>query len=94
MQRETGFKKLVQRDLKKLPDCYALKTQERSRRGVPDLLICLRGKFVAIELKDEGEEPTELQAFVIKRIQIAGGYAFWTSPSQWPTHLRLLKGIL
>lgn len=91
-QGETVFKKRVLRDLKKLGHrVYVLKTQERSRRGVPDLLICANGTFIAIELKVPGEEPTMLQSQRLRTIREAGGYAFWTDPIDWDKHLEFIK---
>lgn len=90
---ETKFKERVQKDLAKLISCYSLKTQERARRGVPDLLICLKGRYVAIELKVDGETPTLLQTYVIQRIRAAGGIAFSSTPSQWDEHYAMLKEI-
>jgi hypothetical protein len=47
-----------------------------SRRGVPDLLACYRGRFLALELKTPGRpEATTLQAREIMAITAAGGWA-------------------
>lgn len=43
--------------------------------GVSDLLLCLNGRYVALELKRPGEEPTDLQAKFIADVRRAGGYA-------------------
>jgi Holliday junction resolvase len=47
-------------------------------KGTPDLLICYRGLFVAIELKRPKEEytVTKLQAKKLKHIEDTGGKAF------------------
>lgn len=45
--------------------------------GTPDLLACVNGKFVGIEVKKpSGGVVSELQKFKIKQIQNAGGVAF------------------
>ena len=44
-------------------------------RGLPDLIGVYRGYFVAMEVKKPGGEATDLQAFTMKQIQQAGGYA-------------------
>lgn len=44
-----------------------------SSRGVPDLLICAKGKFIAVELKVGNNKPTPLQADYLERIRCAGG---------------------
>src|SRR4051812_31688714 len=46
------------------------------RGGVPDLLVCYRGYFVALEVKKPvGGKVSKLQAIEIKRINKAGGRA-------------------
>lgn len=44
--------------------------------GIPDIIGCYRGRFVAFECKrDENGEPTRLQAYMMKKIREAGGVA-------------------
>lgn len=62
---------------------YDMTIQQLAIIGDPDKIICVRGRFVALELKDDGQEPTVLQAHKLKKIQKAGGIALWTCPSQW-----------
>jgi len=45
------------------------------RSGVPDIVCCARGRFLAIECKAGGGNPTALQAREIERINDAGGVA-------------------
>lgn len=90
-QPETKFKERVIRDLKTIPNCWFIKTQERSRRGVPDILICLRGRFIAIELKTDTGRLDKLQAITLDKIVDAGGTAFPTSPSRWERDFHLLS---
>lgn len=47
-----------------------------SSRGIPDLIMCIRGKFVAVELKVGDNKPTPLQESKILRIQKALGQAY------------------
>lgn len=42
--------------------------------GVPDLLLCVRGRFVGIELKRPGETPTGRQRVTMRLIAKAGGH--------------------
>lgn len=46
-----------------------------SSRGVPDILMCVRGIFIAVELKIEPNKPTKLQEHTIERIRNAKGLA-------------------
>jgi hypothetical protein len=93
MKNETAFKNKVLKDLNRLPRTWVLKTQERSRRGVPDLLLSISGLFIAIELKDEGKEPTELQAAVLKRIRKTEAIAFHADPISWKLQFKQLREL-
>ena len=42
--------------------------------GIPDIIGCYKGRFIAIEAKrDAAGKPTLLQAYVMKKIRAAGG---------------------
>ena len=43
--------------------------------GIPDIICCIRGKFVALEVKLPGNRPTSLQEMTMARIRKAGGTA-------------------
>lgn len=44
--------------------------------GLPDILGCYRGRFIAFEVKrDATGKPTPLQAYYLKKIRAAGGVA-------------------
>lgn len=49
--------------------------------GIPDLLCCVRGRFVAIETKGPKGKPTEQQLEKIQAIRAAGGVAVVLYPS-------------
>lgn len=40
------------------------------------MLCCYRGRFVAMELKRPGEQPTRIQAYRMAQVVEAGGFAF------------------
>jgi len=40
--------------------------------GVPDIVGCWKGRFIAIEAKMPGNIPSQIQAEVMKRLLIAG----------------------
>jgi Holliday junction resolvase len=46
------------------------------RSGVPDIICCLNGKFLAVECKAGNNKPTPLQEREIQAIKDAGGTAF------------------
>jgi hypothetical protein len=47
-------------------------------RGYPDRIFIKEGVTVWIELKREGEEPTRVQYYQMKRLKDRGAYAYWT----------------
>ena len=50
-------------------------THGYGRSGVPDIIACVKGRFVAIECKAEGNKTTALQDRELARIRAAGGTA-------------------
>ena len=54
-----------------------------TKAGVPDIICCLDGHFVAIEVKAANGRPSELQLHTINEIRKAGGFAFVLYPSGW-----------
>lgn len=52
-----------------------------TRSGIPDILCCVHGNFVALELKAQNGSPSELQLHVINEIRKSGGFAFVLYPS-------------
>ena len=46
----------------------------RGRRGSPDILVCFKGFFIAIELKAENQRMSTEQAAEAARIRKAGGF--------------------
>ena len=49
--------------------------------GIPDILACINGYFVGIEVKAQNGKPSELQLYNIKKIREAGGFAIVLYPS-------------
>lgn len=47
-----------------------------SKAGTPDVLACVNGRFVAIEVKQPGGRVSPLQKAHLKLIRQAGGVAF------------------
>lgn len=43
--------------------------------GIPDVICCLHGNFLAFEAKVPGNKPTKLQESTIRRINESGGVA-------------------
>ena len=43
--------------------------------GIPDIICCYKGRFIAFEVKQPGKKPTILQEQTIREIIRCGGYA-------------------
>ena len=46
-----------------------------SRRGISDFIYCIKGCFIAIEVKVPGNKPTLIQENFLKEVTDAGGLA-------------------
>ena len=92
---EREFKERVLKDLAKLPKFWFKKLQEVSRRGILDIIMCLDGYFVHIELKKEDGILDKLQEKNIKEITtIANGLAFVARPSSWTVQFKVLQDMV
>ena len=58
--------------------------------GVPDFLVCYRGRFIGIECKAQGNKPTALQLKNFKDIESAGGTVWLIDESNVDSLLTLL----
>lgn len=91
---ETLFKEKVTRDLKDHPNIWFVKTQEVGRRGIPDILLCVNGIFVALELKkDEESKTSALQEWNLKSIANCNGIAMVCTPLNWKNSFDLIKEL-
>ena len=65
--------------------CYCFKVWGGGyqQAGIPDLLICVNGYFVAVEVKGERGKPSDLQLHNIERIKKAGGVAMILYPKDF-----------
>lgn len=73
--RESSVQKKIIRELTRI-GAYVVKVNQATRNGVPDLIVCLRGQFIAIEVKTDTGKASALQAIQIERITEAGGKTF------------------
>ena len=56
--------------------CVKYHGNQFSQVGVPDLLVCYKGMFLGIEVKNETGRTSPLQDVNIKQIEKAGGISF------------------
>lgn len=65
-----------------------------TKSGVPDILACVNGYFVGIEVKAQNGKPSDLQLYNIRQIRKAGGFAYVVYPSGWERLKDILDGLL
>lgn len=72
-QLEADLTELVQDWLGLQSDLYHKKISDSFQKGISDILICVRGFFVAAELKADDGTPSRHQIKFIDNIRKAGG---------------------
>ena len=64
------------------------------KAGIPDILACVNGRFVAIEIKGSSGKPTELQKYNIKKINESNGVAVILYPKDFERFEKLILDLL
>jgi len=90
---ETVFKEKVLKRLQLLPNCWVCKVQQVSKVGTPDILMCLSGVFIAMELKTNSGILSELQKYNLQRIGTCGGIAMVVAPSNFEESMIFLDSV-
>lgn len=95
MALEKIYENKIKRYLKER-GCYEVKYHGNaySTNGTPDILACVNGYFLAIEVKAPEGKPTELQLAKIDQIRKAGGFAYVVYPSGWFKLKDIIDGLL
>jgi hypothetical protein len=75
---ENKVKQRVRKILNKYTTAYSFMpaTHGYGSSGVPDIVTCINGKFIAVECKAAGNKPTALQKKNLNGLVAAGGYGF------------------
>ena len=81
--KEKAFENKIKAYLKSI-GAYFIKTHgdRFSRVGTPDIIACVNGHFVAVEVKAENGKPSELQLYHLEQIALAGGYGAIIVPTE------------
>jgi hypothetical protein len=80
---ETNFRVRVKRDLATLPETMIFPIQQQTILGDPDFVLCVRGRFVALELKSVRGKASALQKYKLESVRKSGGLAFEVYPKTW-----------
>lgn len=85
MAAEKEFENKIKAFLKTLPNQWHFKHWGGGfgKAGIPDILGCINGRFIAIEVKASDGKPSPLQVRCINQITCAGGYAVIVYPEQF-----------
>ena len=67
----------IRKYLTTVPECFFWKEHggQYGTAGIPDIIVCHKGRFIALEAKVGKNKPTKLQAATIEAIRKAGGIA-------------------
>lgn len=68
-------------------------THGYGRSGVPDIIACVNGRFVAIECKAGTNKPTALQVREIEAIRACNGVAIVVNEENWDMVRPLLREL-
>lgn len=93
--KESTYTAKIKRYLKD-NGCYVVKFFgcAYTQAGVPDLLACINGRFVAIEVKSDMGQPSQLQLANIHHIQQAGGIGMVLYPNDWEIFKGFVQDLL
>lgn len=62
-----------------------------TKSGIPDILACVKGNFVGIELKAQNGKPDLLQLIMLSKIRNAGGYGILLYPDSFEEFKRFCE---
>lgn len=64
-----------------------------TKSGIPDILACVGGYFVGIEVKAQEGVVSEIQKYNIKQIRNAGGFSFALYPSGYDQFQKFVEDL-
>lgn len=86
--KEGELQSFVLKRLRAMPEIAVVKVIQATENGVSDILLCAKGRFIALELKSAKGKPTALQVLFIHKVIRAGGHA--NVCKCWPDVARVL----
>lgn len=95
MASEKRFENKIKEYLKE-KGCWNVKffANRMTKVGVPDIIACVNGRFVGIEVKAENGRPSELQLWNQKEIRKSNGISVIAYPEQWDELKKLIDKLL
>ncbi|WP_412761989.1 VRR-NUC domain-containing protein [Priestia megaterium] len=91
MAAEKNFENKIKKFLDQ-QGCWYVKyfANRMTKSGIPDILACVNGYFVGIEVKASNGKPSELQIYHRGKIREAGGISVIVYPEQFEEFARLI----
>ncbi len=84
MRLEKDFQNFVNKKLRTLKNTWFVKIADRAKKGIPDYLLCVDGRFIAIEIKRSiTSRATPLQEHTLYEIREAAGCGWVVFPENW-----------
>ena len=93
MATEKNFEDKIKKYLKE-HHCWFLKYwggAAYTKSGIPDILVCCKGWFIAVEVKAANGKPSDLQVYNLRKIDSAGGRAILLYPKDFDMFKRLIE---
>jgi hypothetical protein len=93
---ETVFRGRVRKDLTRLQRLYGIffeSIAQKAIHGTPDILLCICGRFIGLELKAENGKASRLQEIKLQAIAKSGGLGIVAYPSTWKDVYELLEDL-
>ena len=82
MAAEKNFEKRLKNYIEKNNGWYVkFFANAYTKSGIPDLLCCINGRFLGIEVKQESGKPSQLQEFHLQEINKINGVGILVYPS-------------
>ena len=82
MAAEKNFENRIKKYIEKKNGWYVkFFANAYTKSGIPDILCCLNGRFLGIEVKQEIGKPSELQEFHLQEINKRNGVGILAYPS-------------
>jgi hypothetical protein len=84
--------------LKRMPLTKYFIKQANSVRGIPDIICCINGKYIELEVKKDKNELSKprhkLQEYEMQKTRNANGWAFTVYPDNWEEVKSLLISLV
>lgn len=95
MAEEKNYENKIKKLLDKLPNTWYFKhwAGPYSKAGIPDIIACIDGHFVGIEVKASSGRASKLQEVNMSKIKRAGGHGYITYPKDFNELKRELEGL-